>query len=65
MEMFPHSGCMVEIHDHWMSGSPHVALAASTVEKLSRGMLRAGFKNAVNYTLQSASHNLKGVNHIL
>ena len=34
MEMFPHSGCMVEIHDHWMNGSSHVALAASTVEQI-------------------------------
>ena len=36
MEMFPHSGCMVEFHDHWMSGSPHVASAASTVEQIEQ-----------------------------
>ena len=34
MEMFPHSEYMVEFHDHWKSGSPHVALAASIVEQM-------------------------------
>ena len=34
MEMFPHSEYMVEFHDHWKSGSPHVALAASIVKQM-------------------------------